>query len=96
MTKPRTGIPGTTGLSKVVNQSAWGESKALERTRDYGCLKQQNTRPPDQSEPQFRQDGRGRDYDNIHGNDWIRGANGDATKKPGFDGVGSKGYHGKR
>jgi hypothetical protein len=96
MTKPRTGIPGITGLSKVVNQSAWGESKALERTKDYGGLKQVDTRPPDQSGPQFRQDGQGRDYLNIHPNDWVRGANGDATKKPGFDSCGPKGYHGKR
>jgi hypothetical protein len=93
-TKPRTGIPDAPGLSKVVNASAWGESKALERTRDYGGLKQTNTRPPDQSEPQFRQDGRGPDYLNVHANDWVRGNS--ATDKPNFDAMGPKGYHGKR
>jgi hypothetical protein len=54
MTKPRTGIPGITGLSKVVNSNAWGEAKALERTKPYGGLKQQDTRPPDQSAPLAR------------------------------------------
>jgi hypothetical protein len=92
--KCRTGIPGIAGLSKVVNSNAWGESKALERTRDYGGLKQTNKRPPDQSEPQFRQDSRGPDWADDVQNDWRRGNS--ATDKPNFDSVGSKGYHGKR
>jgi hypothetical protein len=97
MTKPRTGIPGITGLSRVVNTSAWGESKALERTKDYGGLKQTNTRPPDQSEPQFKQDSRGSDWrDDVSEKSWLRGGSKGGTDKPNFDAMGPKRYHGKR
>jgi hypothetical protein len=64
-----------------------------QRTRPYGGLKQTNTRPPAQSGPQFRQDGQGPDYLNIHdANDWIRGGGKGGEGKPGFD----HGYKGKK
>ena len=35
--------------------------------------------------PQCPEDKRAADYDNNHKMDWVRGANEDATTKPGFD-----------
>src|SRR5262249_61361542 len=47
--KCRTGIPGVPGLSKVVNKSAWGESKATER---YGGTTRAVFPPPQKKTPQ--------------------------------------------
>src|SRR5262249_39749455 len=88
--KCRTGIPGVAGLSKVTNASAWGEQKALERTRDYGGLKQQvDTRPKDQSIPQRLGDANnliGPDYyDDEPADSWVRGGGPNAAEgKPGY------------
>jgi len=75
MSKPRTGIPGGgSKLSGVVNESAWGESKATER---YGGTTQ--TFPPpenNQNKPQKLGDAnnqQGNYYDNDTRNDWRRG-----------------------
>src|SRR5262245_42623124 len=81
------------GGVKAVEEQKWGRDKAIER---YGPLKQQDMRPPDRSEPQFREDQRGPDWKDDTSNDWRRGAGEDATTKPNFDSCGSKGYHGRR
>ena len=81
MAKTRTGIPGVTGLGKVVNEAAWGESKATER---YGGGTRTFPPPKDQSHPQRLGDSnnlQGPGYSNDHPNDWVRG-NG---MKPNFD-----------
>ena len=89
VTKPRTGIPGVPGLSKVVNRSAWGEQAATER---YGG----DTRYPDmsygsgnQNKPQKLGDPnnqQGNYYDNDVRNSWLRGGGpNQAAGKPYFD-----------
>jgi len=82
MTKPRTGIPDVPGLSKVVNKSAWGESKATER---YGGTTRTFPPPKDRHAPQDPVDKHGPGYENDTPNNWLRGANQDATTKPNFD-----------
>jgi hypothetical protein len=82
-TKPRTGIPGVPGLSKVVNKNAWGDAKATER---YGGGTKTFPPPKDQSAPQFKEDAQGPNYRNeVPVDSWLRGANEDATTKPNFD-----------
>jgi hypothetical protein len=80
------------------NAEVWGRDTARQR---YGNLDYANKAPPpakDMSKPQDPIDRRG--PANDHRNDWVRGANEDATTKPGFDRMtrGPKGgkYHGGR
>jgi len=81
MTKPRTGIPGVKGLGSVVNEEAWGTATA---DRRYGRLTQPDTRPKDESYPQFKQDQRGPDWlDNEPESSWIRGGK-PAESRPGY------------
>ena len=86
--KARSNIPGS-GLGRVYNSDAWGEQKATER---YGGGTKTYQPPADQSAPQFRQDQCADKTYNDHKNDWVRGANQDATKRPGY----VPGYKGKR
>src|SRR5262245_40746854 len=67
---------------KVEETEKWGASKARER---YGRLPQVDMKPKDMSEPQFPEDKRGPDWQDDAPNTWVRGANEDATTKPGFD-----------
>jgi len=92
MTKPRTGIPGVSGLGKVVNESAWGEAKATER---YGESKYPMGRgappPPIANKPQRLGDPnnlQGPKYDNIVPSDsWLRGGGSKrAEGMPGYKG----------
>jgi hypothetical protein len=54
--KPRTGIPGVSGLSKVVNETAWGEQKATERFGDSKYYMGRGAPPPaDKSQPEDKQ-----------------------------------------
>ena len=84
--KPRTGIPGVSGLGKVVNASAWGEATATER---YGGTTQTFPSPPVANKPQKLGDSnnlQGPKYDNIVPSDsWLRGGGGSAEGKPNFD-----------
>jgi len=88
MTKPRTGIPGVPGLSKVVNRSAWGEQKATER---YGGTTKTFPSPEIANKPQRLGDPNNLQdlprYDNIvPSNSWLRGGGkSQAEGKPGFD-----------
>jgi hypothetical protein len=73
------------GGVKAVNKSLWGERKAVER---YGGAQYKDGAPPpkDVSGPQRLGDPnnlQGPGYRNDHPNDWVRGANEDATTKPG-------------
>jgi hypothetical protein len=69
--KCRTGIPGITGLSKVVNQDAWGIATA---DRRYGRLSQSDMKPRDQSQPQFRQDQPSdKTFNDVPSGSWLRG-----------------------
>src|SRR5215475_7253777 len=91
--KARTGIPDAPGLGKVVNETAWGENKALERTKDYGGLKQTDMRPADRSYPQDPEAKRGPDWADDHPNDWVRGGGPNAAEgRPGY----VPGYKGKK
>src|SRR5262249_11541376 len=95
--KARTGIPGVAGLGRVTNASAWGEQKALERTKDYGGLKQQvDMRPKDQSIPQRLGDANnliGSDYyDDEPADSWLRGGGKGGEGYPNFQ----PGYKGKK
>ena len=94
MTKPRTGIPGVSGLGKVVNASAWGESKATER---YGGTTRIFPPPEIANKPQRLGDPsnlQGPKYDNIVPSDsWVRsGGSKQAEGKPGY----VPGYKGKK
>ena len=91
MTKPRTGIPDVPGLSKVVNKSAWGESKATER---YGGTTRTFPPPEDKHAPQAREDKHGPNYDNdVSADSWLRGGGAKGAEgNPNFD----PGYKGKR
>ena len=91
MTKPRTGIPGVKGLGSVVSQSAYGESKAIER---YGTPKYLNgaPNPEDACYPQKLGDRNNlRDYslyggrggNNVPENSWLRGG-APAESRPGY------------
>ena len=85
--KARTGIHGIRGLSKVVNDTAWGEAKALERYgKDYGGAPKTFGPPPDRSMPHFKDtDGRGKDWADYElKNSWLRGC-APAENKPGYD-----------
>jgi len=92
--KYRTGIPGHSDLGKVVNESAWGESKATER---YGG----GTRHPDMSggafednKPQKLGDAnnqQGNFYDNDCRPSWKTGVGQSAEGKPNFDPRGKDG-----
>jgi hypothetical protein len=71
---------------KAVEREKWGRRTAEER---YGPLEYRNgaPRPEDRSEPQRLGDSnnlRGPGWQDDHANDWIRGKNEDATKRPGF------------
>jgi len=97
MTKPRTGIPGHSGLGKVVNESAWGVATAQERygKSDYpfGRATPQpdvKNKPQRLGSPNNLQDLPR--YDNIHRDDWIRGKGESAEGKPNFH----AGYKGKK
>ena len=96
MSKPRTGIPGVSGLGKVVNESAWGTNKADER---YGRSKYLYgaPRPEDRHAPQKlgdRNNLQGPNYQNIvDSNSWVRGGGAkQAEGKPNFH----PGYKGKK
>src|SRR5262249_23245691 len=91
MAKWRTGIPGVSGLSKVVNRSAWGEAKAVER--GYGSGTRTFSPPPDKHGPQAPEDKHGPGYSNIvPSNSWLRGGGAkQAEGKPGY----VPGYKGK-
>jgi hypothetical protein len=94
--KTRTGIPGVPGLSKVVNRNAWGEAKALERTKDYGGGGTRTFPPPeDVHAPQRLGDKNNLQdnptYRNDTPNNWLRGAGGSAEGKPSFDSRGKDG-----
>jgi len=97
MSKPRTGIPGHSGLGKVVNESAWGVATAKER---YGVsqypMGRANPQPDVKNKPQKLGDPNNLQdlprYDNIHRDDWIRGKGESAEGKPNFH----PGVHGKK
>jgi len=55
---------------KAQNEGVWGRDKAIER---YGRLDQPDTRPADQSYPQFKTDQRGPDWRDDAPNTWVRG-----------------------
>ena len=78
---------------KAQNEGVWGRDTARER---YGQIDQPNTRPADQSYPQFRQDQRGPDWKDDHPSDWVRGFGKggveSAEGKPGY----VPGYKGKK
>ena len=83
--KTRTGIPNVPGLGSVVNATAWGENKALERTRDYGGLKQVDMRPADRSYPQDPEAKRGSDWaDDVPESSWLRGGGAGGEGKAGY------------
>jgi len=86
MSKPRTGIPGHSGLGKVVNESAWGVSKATERYGKSDHPFGRATPAPEiknkPQHPENRQDLPR--YDNIHRDDWVRGKGESAEGKPNF------------
>jgi len=84
--KCRTGIPDAPGLGKVVNATAWGESAALDRTKDYGGLKPVDMRPADRSYPQDPEARRGKDWaDGVPEDSWLRGGGPNAAEgKPGY------------
>ena len=84
--KCRTGIPDAPGLGKVLNQSAWGESKALELARGYGPAGTRTYPPPkDGSMPEDPWAKRGPDWADDHPNDWVRGGGPNAAEgKPGY------------
>jgi hypothetical protein len=70
------------GSLRVEEKQKWGRDTARER---YGELRvpQEMNNPPHDCYPQFKQDQRlNKHYD--HKNDWVRGAGGDATKRPGY------------
>src|SRR5262249_21666876 len=92
--KTRTGIAGVPGLGKVVNETAWGESKALERTRDYGGTGTRTYQPPaDRSYPQDPEARRGKDWaDDVPENSWLRGGGKGGEGYPNFQ----PGYKGKK
>ena len=94
MTKPRTGIPGHSGLGKVVNESAWGTATAQERYGKSDHPFGRATPTPDvKNKPQFRENQQDLPkYDNIHRDDWIRGKGESAEGKPNFH----PGVHGKK
>src|SRR5262245_28050696 len=92
--KCRTGIPGVPGLSKVVNKSAWGESKATER---YGGTTRTFPPPEDKHAPQRLGDPnnlQGPNYNNdVNADSWLRGGGAKGAEgNPNFD----PGYKGKR
>jgi len=96
--KPRTGIPGVPGLSKVVNESAYGVAKAEERygKSDY-AMGRSAPAPEIKNKPQRLGDPnnmQGPKYDNIvDSNSWLRGGGSNqAEGKPNFH----PGYKGKR
>jgi hypothetical protein len=80
MAKWRTGIPGVAGLSKVVNQNAWGDAKAVER--GYGSGTRTFSPPKDMSQPQDPVDKQGPGYRNeVPASSWLRGG-GESGKPP--------------
>ncbi len=74
---------------KIQETEKWGRSAAVRR---YGELKQSDMGPPDRSMPQDPEAKRGPNWADDHPNDWIRGANEDATTMPNFD----RGSRGKK
>ena len=86
MTKPRTGIPGVKGLERVVSASAHGEAMATSR---YGGGTRTFPPPEDVHAPQKLGDRNNLQdsprYQNDTPNNWLRGANQNATTKPNFD-----------
>ena len=82
MTKPRTGIPGVSGLSKVVNEESWGAAKATER---YGGSTLTFGPPKDMSAPQDPMAKRGPDWADDHADNWVRGGGPkQAEGRPGY------------
>jgi hypothetical protein len=84
--KWRTGIPGVPGLSKVVNEAAWGESKATER---YNGGTRTFPPPKDRHAPQRLSDDnnlQGNYYSNATPNDWRRGNGMKPNFRPGHKG----------
>jgi hypothetical protein len=82
--KTRTGIPGAgQGLGKVVNESAWGESKATER---YGGSTRTFPAPPERSLPQDCGDSWGTNTQGprsvIDPSDWRRGGGQGGESRP--------------
>src|SRR5262249_7082275 len=80
MQRPRN--PNSNDPRYTGNRSAWGESKATER---YGGTTRTFPPPKDTHGPQAREDQHGPNYDNDTPNNWLRGANQDATTNPNFD-----------
>ena len=74
---------------KAQETEKWGADKAVER---YGKLPTPDMKPKDTSFPQFKEDQRGKDWADDHPNDWVRGANENATNRPGY----VAGYRGKK
>lgn len=60
----------------------WGRSAAKTR---YGKPHEPSLSQKSEEAPQAECDKRGPDYDNNTSNNWLRGANENATTKPGFD-----------
>ncbi len=59
---------------------------ALDTARErYGSPSTKGMVVKDESQPQCPEDKHAPGYSNDHPMDWIRGANEDACKKPGFD-----------
>jgi hypothetical protein len=73
--KTRTGIPGVPGASKVVNESAWGAAKAVERYGDSKYYMGRGAPPPkDMSQPQDPMDKPAdKTFNDVPVNSWLRG-----------------------
>jgi hypothetical protein len=80
---------GYAGMKGVVEEQKWGRNTAEKR---YGPFQAEpNMKPPDASQPQFRDEQAGDKSFNDHRPDWVRGF-GRAENKPGY----VPGYKGKK
>ena len=86
VSKPRTGIPGVPGLSKVVNESAHGEAMATKR---YGGGTRTFPPPEDRCYPQALGDPKTNlqgKLNDVPENSWLRGGPKESAEgKPAFD-----------
>jgi hypothetical protein len=84
--KSRTGIPGHSKLSKVVNQHSWGENAAVKRGYCKGTeVTHGFARGIGPQEPQAPEDQHGPKYDNDVKDGWLRGGGpNQAEGRPGY------------
>jgi hypothetical protein len=83
--KTRTGVPGVSGLGKVVNEAAWGETTATQR---YGGSTKTFPAPEDRCYPQRLGDPNNLQgpRDDIDASDWRRGGGQSAENRPDYVG----------